>query len=89
MIAAGMGVGFMPEYSATHPGIVTRPIDPEVAREVSLVAVANGVLSPPTAAFVEAERSDDETLANGVEYDLGGVVETELLHEIRAVGFHR
>lgn len=57
MIAAGMGVCFMPEYSATHPGIVTRPIDPEVARDVSLVAVTNRVLSPPTAAFVEAVRA--------------------------------
>ena len=25
MVAAGMGVCFLPEYSATHPGLVTAP----------------------------------------------------------------
>lgn len=45
-----MGVCFMPEYSARHPGIVTRPIEPEVVRDVCLVAVAGQPVSPPTAA---------------------------------------
>jgi LysR family transcriptional regulator, hydrogen peroxide-inducible genes activator len=57
MIAAGMGVCFMPEYSATHPGIGTRPIEPAVAREVSLVTVAGRAASPPAAALIAAVGS--------------------------------
>jgi DNA-binding transcriptional LysR family regulator len=57
MIAAGMGVCFMPEYSATHPGIMTRPIEPAVVREVSLVAVAGRAVSPPAAALIAAVSS--------------------------------
>jgi DNA-binding transcriptional LysR family regulator len=57
MVAAGMGVCFMPEYSATHPGVVTRPVqDPAVARAVSLVTVAGRRWSPPLAQFVQAIR---------------------------------
>ena len=41
-----MGVCFVPEYLATHPGIVTRPIEPEVVRAVCLVAVAGQPVSP-------------------------------------------
>jgi DNA-binding transcriptional LysR family regulator len=54
MIAAGMGVCFMPEYSATHPGIVTRPVEPEVTRDVSLVTAAGRAMSPPASALVQA-----------------------------------
>ena len=60
MVAAGMGVCFLPEYSATQPGIRHRIVaDPEVVREVSLVSVAGRVLSPAAAAFVAAVRSYD------------------------------
>lgn len=54
MIAAGMGVSFMPEYSATHPGVMVRAIEPAVTREVSLVTVAGAPLSPPAVALIEA-----------------------------------
>lgn len=57
MIAAGMGVSFMPEYSATHPGVMTKPMDPAVAREVSLVAVAGSAVSAPAAALIQAVES--------------------------------
>jgi DNA-binding transcriptional LysR family regulator len=69
MAAAGMGVCFLPEYSATHPGIRHRiVVDPEVVREVSLVSVAGRVLSPATAAFVAAVRGYDwANLAAGPE----------------------
>ena len=41
MVAAGMGICFLPEFSNTIPGVISRPVvDPEVAREVSLVTVA-------------------------------------------------
>jgi DNA-binding transcriptional LysR family regulator len=57
MVAAGMGVCFLPEFSATHPGVVTRPVtDPEVAREVAVVTVAGRRWSPPLASFVQALR---------------------------------
>jgi LysR family hydrogen peroxide-inducible transcriptional activator len=54
MIAAGMGVCFMPEYSATHPGLMTRGTDPEFVREVSLVKPSGRSLSGPAMALVDA-----------------------------------
>lgn len=57
MVAAGMGVCFLPEYSALLPGLVTRPvIDPEVRRDVALVSVAGRRWSSPVAAMVNAIR---------------------------------
>jgi DNA-binding transcriptional LysR family regulator len=55
MVAAGMGVCFLPEFSATVPGLVTRPvIDPVVTREVCLVTVAGRRWSRPVAALANA-----------------------------------
>ena len=55
MVAAGLGVCFIPEYTATHPGVLTRPItEPEVVRQVSLVTIAGKQFSPPLATFHEA-----------------------------------
>jgi DNA-binding transcriptional LysR family regulator len=60
MVAAGMGVCFLPEYSATHPGVRHRIVaDPQVVREVSLVSVAGRTLSPAASSFVEAVRAYD------------------------------
>jgi DNA-binding transcriptional LysR family regulator len=57
MVAAGMGICFLPEFSATVPGVVIRPvIDPSVAREVSLVTVAGRRWSSPLGTFVNAVR---------------------------------
>ncbi|MCB4825170.1 LysR family transcriptional regulator [Roseicella aerolata] len=57
MVAAGMGVCFLPEFSATHPGVVVRPVqDPEVQREVCLVTVAGRRWSPALSSFVQAIR---------------------------------
>ena len=57
MVAAGMGVCFLPEFSATHPGVVTRPMaEPEVTRDVALVTVAGRRWSPAVACFVQALR---------------------------------
>ena len=57
MVAAGMGVCFLPEYSPTIPGVVGRPvIDPVLEREVCLVTVAGRRWSSPLAAFVQAVR---------------------------------
>jgi DNA-binding transcriptional LysR family regulator len=58
MVAAGLGVCFIPEHSATIPGIQTRPlVDPEVTREVSLVSMAGRRFSPAVASFVRAVRA--------------------------------
>jgi LysR family hydrogen peroxide-inducible transcriptional activator len=55
---AGMGICFMPEYSAIVPGLRTRRVvDPEVVREVSLVTVAGSRFSPAVAAFVRAIKA--------------------------------
>ena len=55
MVAAGLGVCFLPEYTAVFPGVVACPvISPAVAREVCLVGVAGRRQSPPVAAFVRS-----------------------------------
>jgi LysR family hydrogen peroxide-inducible transcriptional activator len=59
MIAAGLGFGFMPEYSVSHGGVVARPlVEPEFWREVNLVTVRGRPHSPAVGAFVrEAMRT--------------------------------
>jgi DNA-binding transcriptional LysR family regulator len=60
MVAAGMGICFLPEFSAIHPGVRHRPVvEPEVVREVSLVSVAGRTFSPAVSAFVKAVREHD------------------------------
>ncbi len=55
MVAAGFGICFIPEFSPTIPGVLTRLVaDPEVVREVSLVSIAGRRFSPPVAAFARA-----------------------------------
>jgi DNA-binding transcriptional LysR family regulator len=57
MVAAGMGVCFLPEYSNTIPGVISRPvIEPSIAREVCLVTVAGRRWSSPVSAFVRAVK---------------------------------
>jgi DNA-binding transcriptional LysR family regulator len=57
MVAGGMGVCFLPEYSATLPGLLTRPVvDPMVSREVCCVTVAGRRWSSPVAALSNAFR---------------------------------
>lgn len=58
LVAAGMGVCFLPEFSATIPGVIVRPaISPSVEREVCLVTIAGRRWSSPVSAFVQAARS--------------------------------
>jgi LysR family hydrogen peroxide-inducible transcriptional activator len=58
MIAAGMGLSFMPEYSPIMPGVQIRPlIEPEVVREVAMVTVAGRRFSPAMAAFLREIKS--------------------------------
>jgi DNA-binding transcriptional LysR family regulator len=58
MVAAGLGVCFIPEYSAVVPGVLTRPIiEPEVWRDVSLVTVSGRRFSPAQSAFLSAVKA--------------------------------
>ncbi|WP_027998754.1 LysR family transcriptional regulator [Sinorhizobium arboris] len=58
MVAGGLGICFLPEYSAVIPGLQVRPVtDPEVSREVCLVTVAGRRFSPAMATFVSAVKS--------------------------------
>jgi DNA-binding transcriptional LysR family regulator len=55
MAAGGLGVCFIPEFSAAMPGLLTRPVvEPEVWRQVSLVSMAGRRLSPALFSFVKA-----------------------------------
>ncbi len=57
MVAADMGICFLPEYSNMIPGVVSRPvIDPPIEREVCMLTVAGRRWSSPLSAFVHAAR---------------------------------
>ncbi|MCD6072865.1 MAG: transcriptional regulator [Microvirga sp.] len=57
LVAAGMGVCFLPEYSAIHPGVCHRPVaGPDIVRVVSLVSAQRRPLSPAASAFTKAVR---------------------------------
>lgn len=57
MVAGGMGICSIPEFSAAVPEIQTRPIiDPEVWRDVSLVTTAGRRHSPVVASFLKSLR---------------------------------
>jgi len=55
MVMAGMGICFMPEFSAVLPGMNTRPIvNPPVTRTIHLASVAGRRFSPAVATFIKA-----------------------------------
>jgi DNA-binding transcriptional LysR family regulator len=58
MVAAGLGICFMPEFTPPAPGVITRPVvDPEITRDVGLLTVAGRRHSPAVAAFVRAAQA--------------------------------
>jgi DNA-binding transcriptional LysR family regulator len=58
MVAGGLGICFIPEYSAVIPGLQVRPVaDPEVTREVCLVTVSGRRFSPAVLTFVNAVKA--------------------------------
>lgn len=60
MVLAGMGFAFMPEYSVTLPGMLSRPLtDPVVERNVMMVSMAGRQYTPAAAAFVRAAQIQD------------------------------
>jgi DNA-binding transcriptional LysR family regulator len=57
LVAAGLGVCFLPEFSVVQPEIVLRPVrDAPLAREICLVTVAGRRWSPSLARFMERLR---------------------------------
>jgi LysR family hydrogen peroxide-inducible transcriptional activator len=60
MVAGGLGICFIPEFSAVIPGLQTRPVtDPEVWRDICLVSTSGRRHSPAVATFLKAVRSYD------------------------------
>jgi LysR family transcriptional regulator, hydrogen peroxide-inducible genes activator len=60
MVAGGMGICFLPEYSAIHPGIRHRLVtNPDVVRTVSVASVAERSLPRAATAFIDQCRSYD------------------------------
>jgi len=58
LVAGGLGICFIPEYSAVIPGLQVRPVtEPEVSREVCLVTVSGRRFSPAVATFVSAVKA--------------------------------
>lgn len=63
MVVAGVGIACMPEFSPLLPGLVTRPIvEPEVVREIALVAPAGRAPAPPAQTFTKAIARHDWAL---------------------------
>lgn len=59
MVQAGLGFAFMPEFSVTLPGVLSRPlIDPAVQRDVLAVEVRGRARAPAAKLFVESVVRD-------------------------------
>ncbi|HUB11245.1 MAG TPA: LysR family transcriptional regulator [Acetobacteraceae bacterium] len=57
MVAAGIGICFLPEHSTAVPGVASRPVlDLPIESDVFLLSVAGRRWSRPLAAFVQAAR---------------------------------
>jgi len=58
MVAAGLGVCLLPEFSASLPALELRPVvEPPVKRTVSLVTLAGRRFSPAVRSFVQAIKA--------------------------------
>ena len=60
MVVGGLGICFIPEFSAVVPGLQTRPVtDPEVWRDICLVSMTGRRHSPAVSSFLKAVRAHD------------------------------
>lgn len=58
MVAAGLGICMLPQFSATLPALELRPlVDPPVSRTISLVTLAGRRFSPAVKTFVQAIKA--------------------------------
>ncbi len=65
MVAGGLGICFIPEFSAVVPGLVSRPIgDPEVWRDICFVSMSGRRHSPAVSSFLKAVRRHDWPAGN-------------------------
>ncbi|MGE0237662.1 MAG: LysR family transcriptional regulator [Parvibaculaceae bacterium] len=57
MVAGGLGICFIPEFSAVLPGLELRPvIEPEVWRDINLATMSGRRMSPALISFIKAVR---------------------------------
>lgn len=57
MVLANIGFAFMPEYSVTLPGLISRPlVEPEISRTIAVATKPGREHSPAVAAFVRSAR---------------------------------
>jgi LysR family hydrogen peroxide-inducible transcriptional activator len=57
MVAGGLGICFIPEFSAILPGLELRPvIEPEISREISIVTLRDRGLTPATTSFIRTVK---------------------------------
>jgi DNA-binding transcriptional LysR family regulator len=60
LVAGGLGICFIPEFSSVYPGVLTRPVvEPEVWRDVCFVSMSGRRLSPAVGTFVKTVREYD------------------------------
>ena len=60
MILSGMGSTFLPEHLSMHPDLPMRLLaEPQVTRQIELVAVAGRRFSPAVEAFVRLVEAHD------------------------------
>jgi LysR family hydrogen peroxide-inducible transcriptional activator len=60
MVAGGLGICFIPEFSAVVPGLQSRAVtDPEVWRDICIVTMSGRRHSPAVASFLKAVRAHD------------------------------
>ncbi len=58
MVAAGLGVCMLPQYSAALQALELRPlVDPPVSRTIALVTLAGRRFSPAVKTFVQAIKA--------------------------------
>lgn len=59
MVLAGLGFAFMPQYSVTLQGLLTRPlVDPPVVRSIAVAEVRGRKRSPASKLFFDALHAD-------------------------------
>jgi DNA-binding transcriptional LysR family regulator len=57
MVAGGLGICFIPEFSAVIPGLQAKPvIQPEIWRNICIATVKGRALSPTVAEFIQRVR---------------------------------
>lgn len=60
MVAGGLGICFIPEFSVVVPGLMSRPVtEPEVWRDICVASMSGRRHSPAVSSFLKAIRDHD------------------------------